>query len=251
MSRKCRPGIGLALFGLAVLLGGSTPALAQTLEVRTDRGCGSQAVYQNGETTQFFIRSNQTVHGRLTLVKPDGTTTTLADQTLGGGITYVVTGRIGLPTGTRTLTLTAGAASATCTYSLGAPTGPPPGQQAARVPGILTFRGSPQEISAPATVAVGQEFQVSIATFGGGCEEKGDEGVVVSETGASIFVYDFTTATRPGVVCTAILKRFQHTVTLRFDQSGQKLIRVWGRQEGGDAPPLGVPVVFEARVLVQ
>jgi hypothetical protein len=250
MSIKRNPGISLALVGLVVLLGSSTPALAQALDIRTDRGCGSQSVYQNGELVQFFFRSSQTVNGRLTLAKPDGTTLTLANQTLIGGVTYTTTGRIGLPNGTRTLTLTAGSASATCTYSLGA-TSPPPPAQAQRVPGILNFRGTQEAITAPATVGVGQEFQVTIATFGDGCVEKGDEGVILSDTGASIFVYDLTTATQPGVVCTTILKRLQHTVTLRFTQPGEKVIRVWGRQEGADTPPLGVPVVFEVRVLVQ
>jgi hypothetical protein len=250
MSTRCNAGISLALVGLIGLLGGSTPALAQVLEVRTDRGCGSQAVYQNGEVTRFFFSSSQTGNGRLTLAKPDGTTLTLADRTLLAGVTYTITGRIGLPNGTRTLTLTAGSASATCTYSLGAPSPPPPAQ-GQRVPGILNFRGTQEAITAPTVVGVGQDFQVTITTFGDGCVEKGDEGVIRGEADATIFVYDFTTATQPGVICTTILKRLQHTVTLRFTQPGEKLIRVWGRQEGADTPPLGVPVVFEARVLVQ
>jgi hypothetical protein len=53
------------------------------------------------------------------------------------------------------------------------------------------------------------------------------------------------------VVCATILKRLQHTVTLRFTQPGLKVIRVWGRQELADTPQLGQPVVLEAQVLVQ
>ena len=79
MSHKRRPGIGVALAGLAILLGSSTPALAQALEVRTDRGCGSQAVYQEGQTSLVFFRSSQTVNARLTLAKPDGSTLLLAN----------------------------------------------------------------------------------------------------------------------------------------------------------------------------
>ena len=90
MSTKGGQGIGLALVGLLGFLCGSTPALAQALDVRTDRGCGSQAVYQNGEVTRFFVSSSQTVNGLLTLAKPDGTTLTLANQTLMGGM-YVFT----------------------------------------------------------------------------------------------------------------------------------------------------------------
>lgn len=249
MSTKRSPGVSLALVALPLLLGSSTPALAQLLSVRTDKGCGSQAIYQIGETTQFFFSSSQTMNGRLTLAKPDGTTLTLADQPLLAGITYTFTGRIAPPTGTRTLALTAGSVSATCTYSFGPPS--PPGPQAARILGSLNFRGTQEAIVAPATVGVGQDFPVTIATFGDGCVEKGDEGVILADTGASIFVYDFTTATQPGVACTTILKRLQHTVTLRFAQPGMKVIRVWGRQEGADASPLGAPIVLEQRVLVQ
>lgn len=250
MSTQRRPGLTMILLGLILLFGGSMPALAQNLEVRTDRGCGSQAVYQNGELVRIFFSTSLTAFGRLTLTKPDGTSLVLANQTLEGGVTYAITGRMGLPTGTRTLNLTVGSASASCTFSHGAPTPPPPDQEAERVLGLLNFQGTQDPIIAPATVGVGQPFQVTITTFGNGCVEKGDEGVVISETGASVFVYDFTTATRPGVVCTTILKRLQHTVTLTFTQPGEKVIRVWGRQEG-PATPLGVPVVLEQRVLVQ
>lgn len=253
MSIRICPGISLALVGLVALLCGSTPAQAQVLQLRTDRGCGSQAVYQNGEVTRFFFSSSQTVNGRLTLAKPDGTTLTLANQTLLGGATYTITGVIGLPAGTRTLTLTAGSATATCTYSLGAPTPPPPSQPgpAQRVLGALILGGTQEAISAPAVVGVGQDFPVTITTFGDGCVEKGDEGVILGVNDATIFVYDFTTATRPGVPCTTIFKRLQHTVTLRFTQPGEKVIRVWGRQEAGGGTPLGGPVVLEARVRVQ
>ena len=85
MSTSRSAGASLALLGLVGLLCGSTPALAQALNVSTDRGCGAQAVYQNGEVTRFFFSSSQTGNGRLTLTKPDGTTLILANQTLIGG----------------------------------------------------------------------------------------------------------------------------------------------------------------------
>jgi hypothetical protein len=250
MSSKRTPGISLALVAVVVLLGGSMPAVAQTLDVHTDRGCGSQAVYQLGETTQFFYSSSQTVNARLILAKPDGSILTLADQTLTGGVTYTFTGQIALPNGTRTLTLIAGSASATCTYSLGPPS-PPPGSQQARVLGALDLHDTQPAITAPATAGVGQDFQVTITTTGDGCVDKGDEGVILADTGATIFVYDFTTATQPGVPCTQIFKRLQHTVTLHFTQPGDKVIRVWGRQQGVSADPLGAPIVLEQHVVVQ
>src|SRR5262249_1549368 len=117
MSIQRGPRIGLALVGLVLLLSRSPSAFAQVLSVRTDRGCGSQAVYQLGETSVFFFSSSQTVNARLTLAKPDGTILILADQQLIGGVTYTFTGQIALPNGTRTLTLSAGSVSTTCTYS--------------------------------------------------------------------------------------------------------------------------------------
>jgi hypothetical protein len=64
-------------------------------------------------------------------------------------------------------------------------------------------------------------------------------------------VYNFTTATHPGVACTMILKRIPHTVSLRFTKTGEAFIRVWGRRVGGDSPGLGVPVVLEKRITVK
>lgn len=249
MSTQRQPGIGLSFAGLAILLAGSTPALAQTLDVHTDRGCGSQAVYQSGEITHISFSSSQTVNAQLTLAKPDGTTLTLANQRLTGGATYHISGRIGPPSGTRTLTLAAGSAAATCSYSVGAPSPPPP--QTARVPGLLNLQGAQDPIVAPATVRVGEEFLVTITTFGDGCVEKGDEGVIVRDNGAAIFIYDDTTATQPDVVCTTIFKELRHTVTLRFNQPGEKVIQIWGRQAEADAPPGGTPLVLEQHVLVQ
>jgi hypothetical protein len=252
MYSKRSPGLAPAIVGLLALLGASTPALAQAVDVRTNRGCGSQAVYQAGEIVQIFVRSSQTASAQLLLTRPDGTSSFLFNGvTLQGGVTYVVNGSMGTDTRTRTLTFTAGTASATCTFSGGTTTPPPPTGQAQRVPGILNFQNTQDPIVAPTTAQVNVPFQMTITTYGSGCEEKGDEGVIITDTGASVFLYDFTTATRPGVVCTTILKRFQHTVTLSFPTPGEKVIRVWGRGETPGAPPTGAPVILEHRVFVQ
>ena len=117
----------------------------------------------------------------------------------------------------------------------------------ARIPGILQFHDEPTTgvLTAPETARVGEEFQVTITTFGGGCEEAGDAGLVLGERNATIHVGDFTSATRPGVVCTAILKRLPHTLTLRFTEPGEAVVRVWGRQVGRYTPAGGSPVVLE------
>lgn len=105
-------------------------------------------------------------------------------------------------------------------------------------------------INAPPRVRLNEDFQVTVTSFGGGCESAADVGVILTDSGATLMVYDFTTATQPGIACTMILKRLPHTATLRFTQAGEKLIRVWGRRAEAGALPLGVPVVLEQRLTV-
>jgi len=122
----------------------------------------------------------------------------------------------------------------------------------ARVLGIIDYNGTSQNvITAPSSVKPGKEFDVQIRTQGGGCEREGDTTVVLMPAGASITVYDFTTATKPGVACTMIMKTFTHTVTMKFDQPGEMLLRVWGRAIASDTPPDGAPVVVEKKIKVE
>jgi hypothetical protein len=250
MTHNRVPRVAMTLAALFILLAGPPPALAQTLTLRTERGCGASAVFQAGELTRFFLSTSQTAQVVLTLRRPDGSSAVLVNAVLQGGLTYFTSGRAGAPFGERTLTMTAGGASTTCTYTVGSVTPPPP-TQAQRVLGTLLSDGAQQSVTAPLTAQVGVPFQVTITTTGGGCEEKGDEGVIVADNGATIMVYDLTTATRPGVQCTTIFKQFTHTVTLSFPQPGEKLIQVWGRRTGPGLPLAGVPIVVERRVLVQ
>ncbi|MGH2523598.1 MAG: META domain-containing protein [Anaerolineales bacterium] len=127
------------------------------------------------------------------------------------------------------------------------------GQLEARVPGIIDFHadGTRGVLTAPDRVQAGEDFEVTISTFGGGCQRAGDTAIVVTNIGAAVMVYDFTTATQPGVVCTAILKRLTHTITLNFTEPGEMLIQVWGRRVGQDTALMGVPIVLEHRVTVQ
>jgi hypothetical protein len=129
---------------------------------------------------------------------------------------------------------------------------PPASSQEARVPGIIDFGtdGTKDVLSAPTSARVGEDFRIKITTFGGGCEREGDTSVVVLSTGAAVVVYDLTTATHPRVICTAVIKRMPHTVTLRFEKPGKALIQIWGRRVGPETPPFGVPTVLEHRVTI-
>jgi hypothetical protein len=122
--------------------------------------------------------------------------------------------------------------------------------QESRVLGILE-EGAKDALVAPSNVMAGEDFQVTITTIGSGCEREADTGVIVSENGATVMVYDYTTATHPGVACTMILKHLRHTVTLRFTKRGKALIQVWGRRVGSDTPMAGTPTVLERQVTVR
>jgi hypothetical protein len=118
-----------------------------------------------------------------------------------------------------------------------------------RVLGVLS-PANEDLIVAPDKVRVGQEFTVSVTTIGGGCDEEGDNGVIVGNAAASIHVYDFSAANQPNAVCPAIVKQFRHDVPLSFTEPGQAVIRVWGRRTGRYFPDGGAPTVLEVRVEV-
>ena len=122
----------------------------------------------------------------------------------------------------------------------------------ARVPGVIDFgrEGEKDVLGAPTAVRVGEDFEVKIVTFGGGCDREGDTSVIYLQTGAAVMVYDLTTATHPRVICPAVVKRMPHTVKLRFEKPGEALIQIWGRRVGADAPLFGRPAVVEHRVTV-
>lgn len=117
----------------------------------------------------------------------------------------------------------------------------------ARLPGQLT--GESDSIVIPASVRAGSKFDITIKTGGNGCSSMGDTGVVLGEQSADIFVYDLTSATKPGTMCTMIFKQFDHKARLKFSQKGEAVIRVWVR-EAGDSP-MGKPVVIERKIIVR
>jgi hypothetical protein len=92
--------------------------------------------------------------------------------------------------------------------------------------------------------------EVTITSYGGGCDRVGEEGVVYTTGGVAITVYDVTSATRPEVVCPAILKRLTHTLTLSFSEPGQFLIQAFGRRTGEGLPPSGEPIVLRKSIQV-
>ena len=126
MRSTFRSGVGVTLVSLFLFVGGSlgTVASAQSLtaSLATDRGCGSTALYNLGESNRILFSVSQNASVTLRLQRPDGTVSTfLANQPLLGGVTYAINGVIGNPLGQRLLTLDAVAgtqrAHAECTYT--------------------------------------------------------------------------------------------------------------------------------------
>lgn len=81
---------------------------------------------------------------------------------------------------------------------------------------------------------VGRRVDLSIITYGGGCERQGDTEVVVTGTDAMVTPYDFTDV--DAQVCTDILKSFDHRVSVELQGTGTGSIRIRGaglRSQGG------------------
>lgn len=128
----------------------------------------------------------------------------------------------------------------------------PQENKAARVLGVISFGTENLDgvIKVPETIEANKDFQITIITTGNGCVSADETGVVLNDMSADVFVYDLTTATHPGIACTMILKQLTHTATLRFTNSGEATIRIWGREQGGNSP-FGKPVVVEKRITVK
>ena len=87
----------------------------------------------------------------------------------------------------------------------------------------------------PDTVGLNTDFQISVLSFGGGCESKGPSGLSVLSNGtAELRPQDITEAT--DVVCTQQLQTFTHSGTVRFTTGGAHAITVFGRD--ADSAPL-------------
>ncbi|HUP51566.1 MAG TPA: PH domain-containing protein [Longimicrobiales bacterium] len=84
-----------------------------------------------------------------------------------------------------------------------------------RVLGSLESRS---DFSVPDSVRAGEPFVATLITGGGGCHSKGSTDVFVDGNTALIVPYD---RLRGDDICTTILLRFDHSVTLRFDTPGE------------------------------
>lgn len=99
--------------------------------------------------------------------------------------------------------------------------------------GIVEFHGDGPEVSLPASVTAGEEFTVTVQTFGGGCTSKG--ATQVDTVGSVLRILPLDVSTEgPEVVCPAVLRRFEHRADVAFEAAGERTVRIVGRRVAPD-----------------
>lgn len=103
-------------------------------------------------------------------------------------------------------------------------------------PAVLEHYGEPPQVTAPASVLVGEPVTVSVTSYGGGCVRKGYTEVVQGQ-GMTVSVRPYELHAGDGKsVCTDELALYRHQVTLRFDQPGTATLRIHGTRMPGREP---------------
>lgn len=77
----------------------------------------------------------------------------------------------------------------------------------------------------------GQLFTVSVTTYGGGCTEKGETKVEVEALRAEVRPYDYDTSPL-GHDCDDMLRIYEHTATLSFEEIGTAEVVFYGLKKG-------------------
>lgn len=87
--------------------------------------------------------------------------------------------------------------------------------------------------TAPDTVLLNTDFNISVTSFGGSCDSKGPTDVLPLANGTIDFrPFDITEVT-PEKPCPLEIHSFSHTGTLRVSEAGPKSITLWGRDWNG------------------
>lgn len=87
--------------------------------------------------------------------------------------------------------------------------------------------------TAPDTVLLNADFNISVTSFGGSCDTKGPTDVLPLANGSVDFrPFDVTEVT-PEKSCPLEIHTFTHTGTLRVSEAGPKNITLWGRDWNG------------------
>lgn len=116
-------------------------------------------------------------------------------------------------------------------------------------PALIVFYRDTATITAPDTVARGEDFAVSIRTFGGGCTRETLR-ADVSVTGSLAEIKPLN-RTRNASVCTSDLLYLEHNVRVRFNVAGRVVLRVIGEQSGPSTGGANWPAVLERSIVVR
>ena len=107
----------------------------------------------------------------------------------------------------------------------------PTGPEEVRRLGVIDFYGDPIGITVPDTVSVGENFLVSVKTYGNGCVYEDATEVNTAGLSADITPYD---RHRVGVNCPDLLREHDHTAVLSLQQPGTATISFHGLKSSGD-----------------
>lgn len=97
--------------------------------------------------------------------------------------------------------------------------------------GTIEYYGEPAQVEVPTSVRQGQSFTVTIATYGGGCTEKGETKVEVEAFRAEVRSYDYDVSLPDGD-CTDQLRLHEHMATLSFREVGTAEVVFYGQKKG-------------------
>jgi hypothetical protein len=86
----------------------------------------------------------------------------------------------------------------------------------------------------PDTVQRSVPFEVSVRSYAGGCDEKGDTELTLDAQIAEMRPFDVHHR-GPDLACPDILKFFQHVAVVRFEFAGNASVRVRGIAYPGDS----------------
>lgn len=129
---------------------------------------------------------------------------------------------------TKTIRTLAGSCAAA---ALLAACSPVAGPVADEQPGLIQILpDGAAQVTVPATARRGQPFEVKVMTIGGGCVNEGPTRTRVQGMTAEVRPYDVHSGSH---VCTADVRLYEHTATLRFDTPGTATVRILGAAKPG------------------
>jgi len=114
-----------------------------------------------------------------------------------------------------------------------------------RVLGAVQFYGDSVVIEVPETVAASEDFLIKVRTYGGGCERIGLTEVETKVDTVIISPYDFTKR-GAGIVCTDVLKIFEHSAMVAWPRVGELTVIIRGIEE-----PAGTERQYLRRVMIR